>query len=110
VYTSEQYQERLDYLTQYAEDDWVGFSPITGAASKLLGSDYSVPAERELTLELIHDMLENGARAGDLTADPDHPFVPWDMDNDAALERIRRDMEALGHSPDSGEIGWIATY
>jgi hypothetical protein len=110
VYTAEQHQQELDYLTQYAKDDWVGFSPITAAASALLHGNCSAPAERELTVKLIRDMFETGARAGDITADPDNPFVPWDMDNDAALERIRLEMEALGHSPNSGEIGWIATY
>ncbi|MDH6135428.1 hypothetical protein P3T37_004843 [Kitasatospora sp. MAA4] len=70
--------------------------------SELLGDDYSRPAERELCLRLIRDLLSEGAQAGDLSADPDHPFVPWESTAAGSLVRIRAKLEALGSRPIPG--------
>ncbi|MFC6093718.1 hypothetical protein [Saccharothrix lopnurensis] len=35
------------------------------------------------------------------------PFEPWDLDREAALARIGREMAGLDHSPESGEICWL---
>ncbi|MCX4750274.1 hypothetical protein OG455_32980 [Kitasatospora sp. NBC_01287] len=108
TFTTEEYLDELSYLNDYVRDDWLGFSVITGSAAKLLGDEYSRPAERELCLRLIRDLLSEGARAGDLSADPDHPFLPWESDAAGSLTRIRAELEALGKSPDSGDVCWFS--
>lgn len=103
-YNDQEYQGELAYLIAYCEDDWLGFSVITGSAATMLGSDYSISAERELCLCLIEDLQAAGAHAGDMTSDRDHPFAPWPLDKRGSLSRIRHKMEVLGRSPDSGDI------
>ncbi|WP_157537572.1 hypothetical protein [Kitasatospora azatica] len=110
MFTPSEYLEEFSYLSDYVREDWLGFSVITGAAAKLLGDEYSVPAERELCLRLIRDLLAEGARAGDFSeALPGNPFVPWELDAAGTLARIRAELEALGKSPDSGDVCWFRT-
>lgn len=101
------YKSELVYLTDYARQDWLGFSVIAGSAAKLLGSQYTPDREREVTLSLIERLLDSGVQAGDLTADPDRPFIPWHFDKSDALRRIEREMDKLGRLPDSGDICWF---
>ncbi|MFW0796548.1 hypothetical protein AAFP30_22255 [Gordonia sp. CPCC 205515] len=102
------YQENLDYLVDYAKDDWVGFSPIVGAATSLVRSAYSRESATDMVLALISDLLDQGVQAGDLTDSDEKPFVPWVLTKSEVLERIRADMVALPELPDSGDICWFA--
>jgi len=105
--TEEEYGEEFSYLADYVHEDWLGFSVITGTVGKLLGKGHTMEERKRLTLRIVGDLLDLGAKAGDLTADPEKPFVPWDTDRAATLSRIGSEMESLGHSPESGDICWI---
>jgi hypothetical protein len=102
----ESYEEALAYLTDYVNEDWVGFSVLTGTAAQLLGAGADEESLRLMLLRLVDELLQRGARAGDLTGDPE-PFRPWDLDRAGTLDRIRREMEALGAPAESGDIAWL---
>jgi hypothetical protein len=107
MFTDDAYAEDLSYLATYVRDDWLGLSVVTGTAAKLLGDDYDPDQERALSLRIIADLLDLGAQVGDLSADPERPFVSWESDKEHTLARIDAQWQALGHSPESGDICWI---
>ncbi|WP_431817902.1 hypothetical protein [Gordonia jacobaea] len=98
------YASELHYLVEYAQADWVGFSPIVGAAASLTKHDYSRHKLNATILQLVSDLLDNGAPAGDLTASETTPFAPWQLPRDEVLQRIRREIDELPGFPVSGEI------
>ncbi|MFF4501609.1 hypothetical protein [Streptomyces sp. NPDC001401] len=105
--TEEEYGEEFSYLADYVHEDWLGFSVITGTVGKLLGKGHSMEERKRLTLRIVGDLLDLGAKAGDLTADEEKPFIAWETDKAATLSRIKSEMESLGRSPESGDICWI---
>lgn len=106
-FTADEYGSELAYLENYARDDWLGMSPITGSAASLLGRDYSPASERDLAMRIIADLIDRGADAGDITSDPEKPFVPWGLSRVESLQLIKGKWDAIGKSPESGEICWI---
>uniref|UniRef100_UPI003D91B2D6 hypothetical protein n=1 Tax=Gordonia sp. B7-2 TaxID=3420932 RepID=UPI003D91B2D6 len=70
------YHDHLTYLVAYANDDWVGFSPIVGAATALTRPAPTRDRVTDLVLGLISDLLATGVLAGDLTDSDDETFVP----------------------------------
>ncbi|KNA90917.1 MULTISPECIES: hypothetical protein [Gordonia] len=98
------YASELHYLVKYAEADWVGFSPIVGAAASLTKHNYSREKLNATILQLVSDLLDNGASAGDLTASETTPFAPWQLSRDEVLQHIRREIDELPDFPVSGEI------
>ena len=86
-------------------DDWVGFSPIVGAATALARPTPTRDRVTDLVLGLISDLLATGVLAGDLTDSDDETFVPWAIDVPAVLVRISAEMTQL---PDSRTPGTSA--
>jgi hypothetical protein len=107
VLSEDEYREEFSYLAEYADDDWLGFSVITGTAATLLGKGYSLEQEERLVLRIVGDLLDLGAQAGDLSDDPDGPFKPWHTGKNESLTRIETELKSLGRSPESGDICWI---
>jgi hypothetical protein len=107
MFSEDEYREELSYLAEYVNDDWLGFSVITGTAAALLGTGYNLEQEERLVLRIVGDLLDLGAQAGDLSDDPEEPFKPWHTDESESLLRIETELKSLGHSPESGDICWI---
>ncbi|MFF7649162.1 hypothetical protein ACFZCY_04770 [Streptomyces sp. NPDC007983] len=101
------YDAELQYLLQYARDDWVGFSVISGTVASLLGRGASRQELMNMTLRIIGDLYDRGVRAGELTASDAHPFSPWPVAKEGALDRIQSEMRKLSTMPDSGDICWF---
>jgi hypothetical protein len=107
MYSEEEYREEFSYLAQYVEDDWLGFSVITGVVARLLGRGYDLEQEHELTMRIVRDLIRLGAQAGELSEDSGQPFKPWPTDGDATVMRIDAELKELGRSPESGDVCWI---
>ncbi|MBU3866371.1 hypothetical protein KN815_20560 [Streptomyces sp. 4503] len=99
--------EEFRYLLEYARNDWLGFSVISGAVAGELGKGASHTQLIELAVRLIGDLYDRGVRAGDLTSSDAHPFAPWGTAKGETLDRIRSEMAALPGLPDSGDICWF---
>ncbi|MFC9293855.1 hypothetical protein ACFTWH_08810 [Streptomyces sp. NPDC057011] len=103
----EAYRRELDYLSQYAHHDWLGFSVVSGAVGGLLGRGASFQEQLALLLRIVAELHDAGVRPGDLTeSDQDH-FLPWNADKAAALARIEAEVDAHSRLPDSGDICWF---
>ena len=110
MYTEGEYAEELSYLASYARSDYLGMGVIVGSVAHLIRDDWNSLRERELALRLIGDLLDLGASAGDLSADPGQTLIPWGLDRLGILARIEEEWHQLGRSPDSGEICWILHF
>ncbi len=90
-----------------AASDYVGLWELVNAVDSRLrpsGSD----DRRELTLEVVRQLIARGLLAVDL-ASVGGGCVPWrDQQPDSVLRRIRAEWEALGRDPDIGDIAWFS--
>ncbi|WP_051832899.1 hypothetical protein [Streptomyces katrae] len=103
----EAYRRELEYLSQYAHDDWVGFSVVSGAVGSLLGRGATFEEQLALLLRIVAALYDAGARPGDLTESEQDPFLPWNADEAGALARIAAEIDAHSQLPDSGDICWF---
>lgn len=97
----------IGYLLEYARDDWLGFSVISGAVAILLGKGATRQELTSVTLRVVGDLYDRGVRAGDLTASEVRPLSPWHADKQETLDRIELAMRKLPGMPDSGDICWF---
>ncbi|MEV4144325.1 hypothetical protein AB0J40_11685 [Amycolatopsis sp. NPDC049691] len=100
------YQEDLDYLLDYAREDWVGLSPVGAVAGALAGKGATFDQLTSALLAVIGDLSDRGAVPGDLV-DQDPGFRPWPGTRDEHLRRIAAEVAALGRLPETGEVAWI---
>jgi hypothetical protein len=106
VNTPIEFADDVEYLVEYAGEDWVGMSPVTAVASAMAGKGATLDQQISALLTLIGDLMDRGAVPGDLIKDyPD--FIPWSGTKDEILQRIARETRALGELPDSGEVTWL---
>ncbi|MFD9035563.1 hypothetical protein ACFVZW_31140 [Streptomyces sp. NPDC059567] len=101
------YRGELEYLIQYAHDDWIGFSVVSGSVGSLLGRGASFEEQLTLLLRIIGDLYDHGVRAGELTASTEVPFLPWPLEKADALARIAAEVRRLSELPDSGDVCWF---
>jgi hypothetical protein len=101
------YSRELDYLITYAQDDWLGFSVISGSVGTLLGPGASFQEQQALLLRIVGDLYDAGARAGDLTESTQDPFLSGPWDKTQILMRITAAVKQCSRLPDSGDICWF---
>jgi hypothetical protein len=99
-------QDDLDYLLDYAREDWVGMSAVSAvvgaAATKGATFDELISA----MLTVVGELTDCGAVPGDLL-EQEPGFRPWPGTKEAHLRRIEAEIKALGRLPESGEVAWI---
>ncbi|MCX4825710.1 hypothetical protein OG883_38895 [Streptomyces sp. NBC_01142] len=101
------YRRELEYLIQYAHDDWLGFSVLSGSVGSLLGRGASFQEQLTLLLRIVGDLYDAGARAGDLTESTRDPFLPWRMEMAEVLARLAAEVQSHSRLPDSGDVCWF---
>jgi hypothetical protein len=65
-------------------------------------------AIRTKTLEVVKNLLKAELISAGQPAQDGRSFVPWTGVVDTAVERIRKEWDALGHEPSIGDIVWFA--
>lgn len=100
------YDEDLEYLLDYAREDWVGFSVVNAVAGRIVGRDAGFQALKSAMLTVIGDLLDRGAVPGDLMKG-EPAFSPWPGTKAQRLSRIEAEVESLGRAPCTGEVAWI---
>jgi len=103
----EKYRDAYDYLLDYAHEDWVGFSVISGHVASLTGSGVSLEARVPVFRKLISDLLDAGVSIGDFESSKEAPFVAWKGAKEDHLARVVKEIRELGKMPMSGDIGWL---
>lgn len=100
------YQEDLQYIFEYAEDDWVPMTVVSTAAEDVAGVDATFEQLTNALVTVVGDLIDRGAVPGDLLAeDPD--FQAWPGSKDQMLARLRAEVQALARLPEGGEVCWI---
>lgn len=100
--------DALQNLAQECYVDHVGLWEIVNAVRFDLGS--TNPSETQaLTLRLVRSLLqERGMQVGYPAPDGRH-FVSWDISADEAVNRIEKELAALGREPNIGEVAWFTS-
>jgi hypothetical protein len=101
------YQDSLEYLIDYACEDWVGFSVITSDVAYIGESNASLTELIPLFRKLVSDLLDAGAKIGDFADTEEAPFVAWPGTKKENLDKMETEIRKLGKFPMSGQIGWI---
>jgi hypothetical protein len=102
------YQDSLEYLIDYAREDWVGFSVITSDVADLAGRNTSLEERIPVFRKLISDLLDAGAKIGDFADTEGAPFVAWPGTKEENLDRMETEIRKLGGAmPQSYDVGWI---
>src|SRR3981189_2255205 len=100
------YQDDLDYLLDYAREDWVGLSPVNAVAGTVAGKGATFEELTSAMVSVIGDLIDRGAVPGDLI-EQDPGFKAWSGTKEERLRRIAAETKALGRLPETGEVAWI---
>ncbi|KDN17660.1 hypothetical protein [Amycolatopsis rifamycinica] len=100
------YQDDLDYLLDYAREDWGGLSPVGAVAGAMAGQGATLEQLTSAMLAVLGDLHDRGAVPGDLV-EQEPGFRPWPGEKDEHLRRIEAETLALGRLPETGEIAWL---
>jgi len=103
---SEKYQENLDYLSEYARDDWVPIHNVFVSASNTIGAGASLEEITDFAGTMLRDLFQRGVLLGDLT-EHGSGFQPWNGTQDEWLTRVRDDVKARQDIPEPGELAWM---
>lgn len=99
-------QDVMEGLLDECEVDHVGLWELVRAAQDDLGA--TNPDEtRQLTLDLVHELLEHSEILVGRPAPDGRDFLPWNVTPDEAIMRIEHEWMALGRCPDIGEVAWF---
>jgi hypothetical protein len=98
-------EDVLDQLLVWGLDDWAMAVDVAFLVKEFMGIE-DQDARREPAIEVIRMAVEGGCmRLGDLLHEG--RFTAWDLDDDAALERVRTEWEALGRPVNLYEVCWL---
>ena len=94
-----------DAILNAGSVDYLDFWFLTHVVDEVLDLT-DTPRAEEAALAAVARLLQAGRlRAGDLV--PPGEFRPWQLDAAGALERIRRELEALDHPLGVGDVAWF---
>ncbi len=98
---------RDSFLAECSEDD-VGIWEVVQAV-KRDNADIDAATTQYLTLDLIRSLLETGAIQAGVFAPEDQgwKFQPWLVEPSQAVERIRKEWDALGREPNIGDVAFL---
>jgi hypothetical protein len=99
-------QADLDYLLDYAREDWLGLSVVTAISGATAGKGATLDTLASTTLSIIGDLIDRGAVPGNLT-EHDPGFEAWSGTKDDWIERIATEIREQGRLPETGEVCWI---
>ena len=96
-------------LVAEAAEDFLGFWLVLAFVRDDLGIK-DKPADRELTLEIVRELLTEGLLAPGFPIDQGPEFDAWDLPVDEAMARFEASWDDLDEDPFAGDIVWfIAT-
>jgi hypothetical protein len=99
-------KEIIDGYLRESEIDFIAMPQLASAARRWLGAQTTDQA-RELSLEMVKQLYENGLRPGNYDLGTRLDFWP-DEGCQTALDRIEREWIELGHDPTLGDpICWF---
>lgn len=101
--------EIIAEILERGKDDWVDFAEVMSVVRSRTA--VAEPAVIALSVEIIDDMLKQALIVvGDLQKRGDGvAFSAWAGPPKQIVERIHKDLAALGHRPGIGDICWLAT-
>jgi len=94
----------LDDLLVSGPDDWVMACEVAWVA-RSKGGARSSDAIRELSVELIRELLDRGLMTiGDVT---ESGFHAWELSTAEALDHVDAEWRMLSREPSLGDICWL---
>lgn len=93
-------------LVAEAAEDFLGFWLVLAFVQDDLGLR-EAPADRELTLEIVRDLLTDGLLVAGFPIDEGPEFDAWDLPADQAMARIEEAWSRLDHEPFTGDVAWF---
>ena len=102
------YQEIITEVLEHGRDDWVDFAEVIWIVLSHTKSQDRV-ASLPLCLEVIREMLDDDLIvAGDLVNQGGGiVFSEWPGNSDTTMDRIKRELNALGRNPGVGDVCWL---
>jgi hypothetical protein len=98
-------QACLEDLLTRGLDDWIQAAEVD-SVSRTTGGAKADETRRELSLQLIRKLLEDGlAEAG--MVEEQGGFVPWGIPVEDAMQRIEREWPRRSSGPGLGEVCWL---
>ena len=100
----------MEVLLKSGLYDWVQAAEVVSIAMEDGGAGTD-REKRELSLRLIREVLGRGwMRIGDVDVNVPgaEGFTEWDLSIDDALDKVRREWNALGRLPELWELFWLA--
>lgn len=95
----------IDELLTRGAEDWVMAADVAWLAKSIGGADTDQEV-LSLSVNTIRAVVTEGLmQLGDVT---DGGFFEWDLEQEAAIEKVERDWSALGRLPDLGDVCWLA--
>jgi hypothetical protein len=101
--------EMIAEILDRGKDDWVDFAEVMSVVRSR--TSLAEPAVMALSVEVIDELLkQHRITVGDLLKQGDKVlFSPWEGPPKQIVERVQKDLAALGHRPGIGEICWLST-
>jgi hypothetical protein len=104
---AKKYQDYLEYLVDYAHEDWLEFSVISPKVARVAADDASFEELILVFRKMISDLLDAGAKIGDFAVSEGAPFVGWPgtkEENLASQEKMNEIEQKLTDSLGQPEV------
>src|SRR5215510_14272801 len=100
-------KEIVAQLLAECADDHVGLWEVVRAVQDEM--DVRDPSElREVTLDVVRDLLDQPCLEAGFPAPDGRRFNPWNISKEDVLKRVEHQWDALGRLPNIGDIVWFS--